>query len=102
MAISGKPFPRKTCSGSKYEGPVFTMVREGEKVAPPSCETAKTMPEMSHQTTYSVPSEATAPVNPSTAPLSSRGRPSLVLISMGFDQEIPPSVDRSNSMRDLV
>src|ERR1700675_2799070 len=77
------------------------MVRERENLCLPSFDTASTIPERSDHTTYSVPSAPTAPVKPSTAPLSSRGKPSRVLISMGFDQDFPPSVEREKSMIDF-
>ena len=51
MAICGNPLPRPTEVGSKYEGPVWMIVRERENDLPPSFEIASTMPLMSLQTT---------------------------------------------------
>ncbi len=78
----------------KYGGPTSKIGREGSNVLPPSREIASVTFSPSFQTTYCVPSGATVPIMPTTAPLSSRGQPARVLMRMGFDHVRPASVDR--------
>src|SRR5215472_1571051 len=80
----------------KNPGPVFRMRRSLLKDTPPSRDTAIMMPSRSSQMVYRVPSGATTPSNPSSAPLSSRGSPGTLLNLMGFDQVAPPSLEREN------
>src|SRR4051812_18288883 len=78
----------------KYGGPTSKMGRDGAKVFPPSLDTAMVTLRPWFQTTYCVPSGATVPMMPTTEPLSSRGKPGVVLMRMGFDHVFPASVER--------
>src|SRR5437016_12142415 len=79
-------------------GAVWITLRGSEKVRPPSREVVRTILPLSAHTTNSVPSRPTVPAKPSSAPLSSRGRPRCLSISTGSDQLLPASVERENKI----
>src|SRR5262249_46745998 len=85
----------------KYGGPTSKIGRDGSNDLPPSRDTVIVTLSPSFQTMYCVPSGATAPMMPTTAPLSSRGYPAFVLMRCGVDHDFPLSVDRLNSTIDL-
>src|SRR2546426_4053137 len=84
----------------KYGGPTSKTGRDGSNVLPPSREIASVTFSPSFQTTYCVPSGATVPMMPTTAPLSSRGYPALVLMRIGGDHVLPASVEGLNRTKD--
>src|ERR1043166_4906198 len=100
----GKPIaldtPGMPPAPPKYGGPTSKIGRDGSNVLPPSREIASVTFKPSFQTTYCVPSGATVPMMPTTAPLSSRGQPARVLIRIGFDHVLPASVERLNNTID--
>src|SRR4051794_21614557 len=101
----GNPIARDTpgipAAPPKYGGPTSNTGREGSNDCPPSRDTASVTLSPSFQITYCVPSGATVPMMPTTAPLSSRGNPAFVLMRRGGAQVVPPSVDRLNNTIDL-
>ena len=104
MPTCGKPIARETPgipeAPPKYGGPTSKIGRDGPNDLPPSRETASVTLRPSFHTTYCVPSGATVPMIPTTAPLSSRGNPAFVLIRRGVVHVLPPSVDRPYSTID--
>src|SRR5437667_12858597 len=86
----------------KYGGPTSKIGRDGSKVFPPSCDLVSVTLSPSFHTRYCVPSGATVPMTPTTAPLSSRGNPAFVLMRCGVAQVLPPSLERLNRMTDCV
>src|SRR5256712_14223564 len=101
MAISGKPSARSTSATLKSAAEVGITGSEVAKAFPPSEDDVNTTLLPSAQTTYSAPSAPTAPVKPSTLPLSSRGSPARVLMRIGGDQVVPWPLERENRITEL-
>src|SRR5438094_7379016 len=101
----GNPIARDTpgipAAPPKYGGPTSKIGRDGSNDLPPSRDTASVTLSPSFQITYCVPSGATVPMIPTTAPLSSRGKPAFVLMRCSRVHVLPPSVERLNSTIDL-
>src|SRR6185437_4116404 len=83
-------------------GAVSMTLRALLKVLPPSDEDVSTMWVPSDQMAYRVPSGVTVPVNPSLAPLSSRGSPGTAFTATGSDQVRPPSVECDTTSGEAV